>query len=227
MSIRLHREVERLKQEILNLVAEVEENLRNSVEAFAKLDPDLARKVIESDPLVDQKEVDLEEECLKILALYQPVAIDLRFIIAVLKINSDLERISDMAVNIAERAEFLFARKRNVISFDFNLMSEKVQGMLRKSINSLIKLDVNLSYEVCAEDNEIDAMNREMYTAVKNAILKNPDDVEIILNFLVVSRNLERIADHATNIAEDIIYMIEGDIMRHHVKEHINNLKTL
>ena len=219
MTNRLHKEVESLKKHLLSLVAEVEENVRMSVEALEKLNCTLAEKVIAADLNVDRREVDIEEECLKILALYQPVANDLRFIIAVLKINTDLERISDLAVNIAERAAFLVTAKRIQMPFDFTIMSDKVQDMLRKSINALITLDSQGAYEVCADDDIVDAYHREMYVIVQDAIRKSPDDLDELIHYLGVSRHLERIADQTTNIAEDIIYLINGEIVRHHVED--------
>jgi len=222
MTSLIHKEIEKLKQRILALVAQVEENVRMSVQALENLDTDLAEQVIRADLKVDQLEVDFEEDCLKILALFQPVATDLRFIVAALKINSDLERISDLAVNIAERARFLVTRKHISIPFDFSVMTDKVQDMLRTSINALVRLDAKKAYSVCKEDDEVDALHREMYVIVQKHIHEFPEDTEEIMHFLSISRHLERIADHATNIAEDIIYMIDGDIVRHHIEDFVH-----
>ena len=220
MTYLLHKEIEKLKQHILTLVAEVEENVSMSVNALINYNSELAEKVINIDSKIDQMEVELEEECLKILALHQPVANDLRFIIAVLKINNDLERISDLAVNIAERAEFFVTRKRIDIPFDFSVMAQKSQDMLRKSIDALVTLNTDIAYEVCKADDEVDGLNREFYDIVKTVIRKNPEYIEEMTHYLGVSRHLERIADHATNIAEDVIYMIDGNIVRHHVEDY-------
>ena len=220
MTYLLHKEIEKLKQHILTLVAEVEENVSMSVNALINYNSELAEKVINIDLKIDQMEVELEEECLKILALHQPVANDLRFIIAVLKINNDLERISDLAVNISERAEFLATRKRIDIPFDFSVMAQKSQDMLRKSIDALVTLNTDIAYEVCKADDEVDGLNREFYDIVKTAIRKNPEYIEEMTHYLGVSRHLERIADHATNIADDVIYMIDGNIVRHHVEDY-------
>ncbi|MBT4482866.1 MAG: phosphate signaling complex protein PhoU [Candidatus Latescibacteria bacterium] len=220
MTNRLHKEIESLKKNIMTIVAEVEENVRMSVNSLKKRDSKLAKEVIEQDHHIDQREVQLEEECLKILALYQPVANDLRFIIAVMKINNDLERISDLAVNIAERAEFLATRETTGIPFDFSLMADKVQEMLRNSIHALVTLDLKLAHEVCAADDKVDDLNREMYHIVEDSVRRNPENIKELLHYLGVSRHLERIADSATNIAEDIIYMIDGEIVRHHVESY-------
>jgi phosphate transport system protein len=180
----------------------------------------MAQSVIESDVDVDSEEVEIEEECLKLLALYQPVAVDLRFIVAVLKINNDLERIGDLAVNIAQRSLTLASQQPIEIGFDLSGMAEKARGMLRKSLDSLVKMDTSLAREVCAEDEEVDEMNRRMYDLVKKQVVKAPDRVQCLLQLLLVSRNLERIADLSTNIAEDVIYMVDGVIVRHRVDQY-------
>jgi len=220
MTNRLHKEIDHLKKNILAQVAAVEENLRMAVTALENRDVTLANEVVEADLTIDKQEVDLEEECLKILALHQPVAADLRFIIAVLKINNDLERISDLAVNISERVFFIADWKQIDLPFDFILMGNKVQDMVRRSIDALITLDSACAYNVCRDDDEIDELNREMYKIVGEAVRRNPDDITGLLHFLGVSRYLERIADHATNIAQDIIYLIDGKIVRHNLEEH-------
>ena len=177
--------------------------------------PAMARQVIENDIEIDQTEIDVEEECLKILALHQPVAIDLRFIVAVLKMNNDLERIGDLAVNIAERALLLNEQVKIDFPFDFSGIAEKTQRMLRSSLDAMVNLNPPLAREVCALDDEVDAINRKMYDQVKAAIQEHPENVDSLIALLSVSRYLERIADHATNIAEDVLYMIEGHIARH------------
>jgi phosphate transport system protein len=215
MTYRLQREIEQLKQQFLTLAAVVENNVRLSVQAFIEWNPGLAVEAIENDRQVNQIEVDLEEECLKVLALYQPVAQDLRFIVALLKINSDLERISDLAVHVAERAMCLADMRRVQVPFDFNLLGRKVQAMLRKSIDALVNLDATSAYEVCAADDEVDDMHRSFYTVFHKIIASNPSYSEEMTSYLGISRHLERIADLATNIAEDTVYMVNGDIIRH------------
>lgn len=220
MAKHLQKEIETLKKNILSLGARVEESVREATLSVEQRDGKLAEKIIEKDIEIDQIEVEVEEECLKILALHQPVAIDLRFIIAVLKINSDLERIGDLAVNIAERAAFLATQPQPDISFDFVGMAHNAQMMLKKSIDALVQLSVELAREVCVSDDVIDAMNRQMYLKVQDAIRAHPDQMDSLIHMLSISRHLERIADHATNIAEDIIYMIEGQIVRHKTEEY-------
>jgi phosphate transport system protein len=215
MSRHMEREIERLKKKILALSAVVENNVQKAVKSIAERDLQLANKIIASDPEIDQMEIDVEEECLKLLALYQPVAIDLRFIIAVLKINSDLERIGDLAANIAERGAFLATKEKVEIPFDFPGMSQLTQAMLRDSLDALVNLDSGLARKVMAADDAIDELHRQMYAQVQEGIIREPDHMDCLINLLAVSRQLERIADHATNIAEDVIYMVEGEIVRH------------
>jgi len=211
----LQKEIDKLKKRILTLSAMVEERVRLAVKSVDERDPRLADRVIAGDLEIDEMEVDIEEDCLKILALHQPVAIDLRFIIAVLKINSDLERIGDYAVNIAERARLLASKESINFPFDFPAMAGKVQEMVRTSLDALVNLDADLARKVFTRDNEVDGINREMYRNVEESMRRSPDHIEHLINLIGVSRNLERIADHATNIAEDILYMIEGEIVRH------------
>src|SRR3990167_6478681 len=163
MALHLQKEVGKLKKQILSLGAVVEEAVRKAVAALEKRDEKLARDVLDHDNDIDQMEVDLEEECLKILALYQPVANDLRVVIAVLKINNDLERIGDLAGNIAERALQLACAHKASIPFDFHKMAERVQRMLRCSLDALVNADAELASEVRHSDDEIDDMHREVY----------------------------------------------------------------
>ncbi len=216
----LEREIENLKKQILALSATVEDNVYKAVQALTERSSTLADEVIKSDLRIDETEVAIEEECLKVLALHQPVAIDLRFIIAIMKINNDLERMGDLAVNIAERAMFLATQEKPGVPLDLPLMAEKTKVMMKKSLDSLMKQDSRLAYEVLAADDEIDAMNRQMYGEIQDAIRRRPDQLESFIHLLSCSRHLERIANHATNIAEDVIYMIEGTIVRHRAEDY-------
>ena len=210
-----HRELQKLKKRILSLGAMVEERVYMATKSIENRDSDLAEKIIKSDYEIDEMEVDVEEECLKILALYQPVAVDLRFITAVIKINNDLERIADEAVNIARGVKYIAKGKKLHFDFDFYSMAEKTEAMLKKSLDALVTLDVDLAFKVCILDDEVDKINAEVHRIVKDGIKDNPDHVESFINLLLISRHLERIADHATNIAEEVIYLIEGEIVRH------------
>jgi phosphate transport system protein len=220
VSKHLEMEIENLKKLILSLSAKVEDNVYKAVQSLTERDSSIADEIIKSDPGIDDTEVTIEEECLKVLALHQPVAGDLRFIVAILKINNDLERMGDLAVNIAERAMFLATREKPDIPLDLPLMAEKTKAMMKKSLDSLMKQDAKLAHEVLETDDEIDAMNREMYARIQDAIRRKPEQIESLIHLLSCSRHLERIADHATNIAEDVIYMIDGVIVRHHAEDY-------
>ena len=215
MSQHLVREITRVKQQILTLGAEVEDSLRHAVMSLVNRDTALAQQVVTRDSEIDQHEVDIEEECLKILALHQPVAIDLRFLIAVLKINNDLERIGDLAVNIAERSLSLSMQPPVAPPFDLPAMAERVQGMVRRSLDALVSVDVAGAQRVLDEDQHVDDIHRQMYDQVKAAIRKDVDKTDELIQLLAVSRYLERVADHATNIAEDVLYLVNGQIARH------------
>lgn len=216
----LQREIENLKRKILSLGASVETAVHEAIRSIEERDTRLAQKIIEDDILIDEMEIEVEEECLKILALHQPVAIDLRFLVAVLKINNDLERIGDLAVNIAERSSFLATRPPINVSFDFSQMCKQTEAMLNTSLDALVNLSPELAHKVCTSDDAIDAMNRQMYLRIQETIGKQPERMVSLIHLLSVSRHLERIADHATNIAEDVIYMVEGQIVRHQTEKY-------
>jgi phosphate transport system protein len=223
MTLLLEKEINKLKKMLLTLSAIVEDNLFNGVKSLVDRDLDLARKVIEDDTRVDEAEVELEEEGLKILALHQPMAIDLRFIVAVLRINSDLERIADFAVNLAERATTLCEHETDKMPIKtpelLESMARASKAMLRKSLDALVNMDAGLAREVIAGDDEVDEMSRKMFTWFYEMVRLHPERVECLTQLLSASRYLERVADHATNIAEDVAYMVEGEIIRHHTDE--------
>jgi phosphate transport system protein len=215
MPVHLLREIEIIKKRVLSMGAAVEEQVRKSVEALVKRDARLAAEVIREDMEIDHIEVDIEEECLKLLALYQTVASDLRFIVAILKMNNDLERIGDLAVNIAERAQFLANLEPDEPPFDLKGMAQKAQVMLKKSLDSMVNRDPLLAYEVCAADEEVDNVNRQAYAVLERLVEERPARIKTLIHHFTALRQIERIADHATNIAEAVIYMIQGDIIRH------------
>jgi phosphate transport system protein len=215
MSKYLQQELIKLKKKFYELCAIVEEDTRNAVRSVYEADADLARKVIEKDEEIDRFEIEIEEDCLKLLALYQPVAIDLRLIISMLKINSDLERIGDLAVNIAERSLRIIELDQKNPDFDFTEMCEKALSMVKNSIDSLIDFDEKKAEAVMEADDEIDELHKCVFKKVADALKDKPGSFEILSQYLTISRALERIGDHATNIAEDVVYMINGTIVRH------------
>jgi len=215
MTKHFENEIDRLRAKILHLTAMVEESLRRAVSSITEHDAALAKQVIEGDIEIDRIEVEVEEECLKILALHQPVASDLRYVVAALKINNDLERIGDLAVNIAKRARDIAQSDPPPVPFDLSAMLAIALDMVRRSADALVNSDAEGAHAVCEADNEIDDLHKGAYDAVHKEIQARPDLVGYYMSLLGVSRNLERIADHATNIAEDVIYMVRGDIIRH------------
>ncbi len=219
MPVHFRREIQKLSQEILALSREVEDQVWQAVRSVEERDADLAHQVIQKDREIDLQEVEVEEECLKILALYQPVAIDLRYVVAVLKINNDLERIGDLAVNIAERALFLARYPEFHLPVNLTRMAHKTLEMLRNSLESLVQMDAALARSVCRMDNEVDTLHLEIYRMVEAKLCERCQCVRCYISLLSVSKHLERIADLATNIAEDVIYMMEGKIIRHHRDE--------
>jgi len=215
MTKHFRKELETIKKRILTLGSMVEDLVHDSVQAVDRVDADLADEIIKKDSEIDEAEVDIEEECLKVLALHQPVAVDLRFIIAVIKINNELERIGDQAVNIAQRVQVIAKRPKPPFWFDYSEMGEKAQKMLRMSLDALVNLDVDLAYRVITMDDEVDQIKSDAYDKIKQAIQDLPERVGYYINLLLISRHLERLADHATNIAEEVIYLVEGEIFRH------------
>ena len=209
------RELEAIKKRILTLGALVEDRVLMASKAIEEVDGAAAAEIIRLDYEIDEMEVEIEEECLKVLALHQPVAVDLRFIIAVIKINGELERIGDQAVNIAQRIEVIAKRPKPPFMFDYTVMSEKAVRMLKMSLDAMVNLDVDLAFKVITLDDEVDQIKKDAYDKIKQAIRELPERVGYYINLLLISRHLERLADHATNIAEEVIYLVEGQIFRH------------
>jgi len=215
MPIHLNKEISRLKQMILELCTYVEENVCRAVDAVESVDANKARNVIKRDKVVDAREIDIEEECLKILALHQPVAGDLRYVIACLKLNNDLERIGDLAKSIAKNAITLHESGLSGIPFDFTAIEENTKDMLRNSIDSLIDRDAVKAQLVCEADDYVDALEAEIKSKLKDMIQQKPENIDSYIALQSVARSLERIADYSTNIAEDVIYLVKGEIVRH------------
>jgi phosphate transport system protein len=213
----MEREIEKLKKKLLTVSANVETALQKAIRSLRNRDAILAQQVIDGDRDIDQMEVDVEEEVLKILALYNPVAIDLRFVISVLKINSELERIGDQAANIAARTVFLDTHPKIQIPQELTKMVNGTQAMLKKSLDALINMDSKLARDVLQADDEIDDLHRKMYSLVQDRIRSDIDRIDCWISVLSVSRQLERTADQVTNIAEDVIYLVEGEIVRHRI----------
>ena len=215
MSMILVHEITVLQTRVVRLALEVESRFEKALEALARRDTETARALAASDDVIDRQEVEIEEECLKILALHQPVASDLRWVIAVLKINNDLERIGDIAVNIAERVPRLVPSPPSGMEQHLQQMGGQATGMLRRALDALARRDAGLAREVLAQDAALDQMHRQTFATVEQGVVAGPVEVAALLLFLSVSRDLERVGDHVTNIAEDLIYLFQGAIVRH------------
>ena len=219
----LQRDLDLLKKEMMSIASMAEEAMNKAVLALIDRRPELAEEVIREDDCINQQEVKFEEECLKALALHQPVAADLRLIVVAIKINNDLERIGDLAVNIAERAAYLSKCDALQISLNFSGMVDKVREMLRRSLDALASANAKLAREVLAMDDEVDDANREMFVSLQRLMHEDPTTIERAVHFLSVSRHLERIGDLATNIAQDVVYMVEGELIRHRAEDYSEN----
>ncbi|MFQ5645957.1 MAG: phosphate signaling complex protein PhoU [bacterium] len=215
MSLLLTREIETIKRDILLMGSLVEESLAKAVSALMNRRPNLAEEVIRDDDKINHQEIKVEESCLKILALHQPVAVDLRFITSVMKINNDLERMGDLVVNIAGRSSRLCKKEGLIIPGDLPRMATEVQKMVRNSLDSLVGRDAVLARKICASDNLVDEYNKANYKEIRNRMAEEPEHLSGLIHLLIISRHLERIGDLSTNIAEDVIYMVEGEIVRH------------
>lgn len=216
MSKHLTRDLEGLERRLLLLAGEVEEAVRRSVRALLERRMELAERVIEGDDSIDRLEVEVEDECLKMLALHQPVASDLRFIVACLKGASDLERIGDLAGSIAERAVSFAARSEMPLPAQLHEMVEACARMLRTAIESFVRGDSPSARALLVQDERIDRLHRDVIQSCLSAMHDDPAAIEQAVDLISISKNLERIGDHVTNIAEDVVYLVEGDIIRHH-----------
>lgn len=220
MTRHLQRDINRVQSEMLSLSSMVERMIEKAILALHERSDSLAQEVIDSDNVVDQREVQLEDECLKLLALHQPVAVDLRRIAAVLKINNDLERIADLAVNVAERVRSLITFPQFPVPDDVRLMASLATRMVRNALDAFVELDSKAARRVMRSDAELDSLNVAVIEQLIATMQKDPAMVPPGLHCFSAARHIERIGDHATNIAEDVVYLVEGEIVRH---QHIES----
>ena len=208
-----------LTRQVLHMGGLVERAVDRSLGALLERDKVRAREVIDSDEEVDRLENEVEERCLDVLALRQPVARDLRYVAGVLKINSDLERMADLAVNIAERAEILSEVPPLPFRPDVTRLAALVKRMVRDGLDSLQRLDAQLAFRTWQADAEADRLYRELIRQAIQFMSEHPERLGDVMHLVGALRNLERLADHATNIAEDVIFVVQGRIVRHHMRE--------
>ena len=215
MSVHLERQIDKIKGMITAEFEDVAQAVQRAIEAAEQRDAELAKQVIQHDASINQAEIDIEEECLHTLACYQPVAFDLRYLVAVLKMNNDLERIADLAVNIAEQARFLANEPPMEFMSYINGMSGEVNQMIEQALNAMLEADAEKADAVRSADDRVDVLHRRMYEQVERAMPDYPQHARQLIHVMNISKQLERIADLACNIAEDVIYVVRGHILRH------------
>jgi phosphate transport system protein len=210
-----HEELDGLKQTLLAMGALVEDQIRRVMHALLERDDGLAREVMERDQRVNAYDVEIDEKCVELLALHQPTAIDLRVIMTAVKIVTDLERIGDQAVNIAQRAIELNSEPQLKPYVDLPRMAECAQRMVKESLDAFVNRDTELARRVCASDSEVDSLKEQIFRELLTFMMQDPKTIPRALRLILISRFMERIADHSTNIAEMVIYMVEGKLVRH------------
>ncbi len=212
-------ELDILKSKLLRMASLVEAIIAKSIKALMERKPELTEKVWDEEDAINMLEIDIDDQCLKLLALRQPIAVDLRFITSAMKINNDLERMGDLAINIVGCTKEILKYPQLKPLNDIPQIANFAQEMVMESIKSLVNRDSKLAREVCKQDSNVDSLNDQLFREILTYMMQNPKNIEIGLEFILVGRNLERIADHATNIAEDVIYLVEGKTIKHHIEE--------
>ncbi|MEW6487060.1 MAG: phosphate signaling complex protein PhoU [Thermodesulfobacteriota bacterium] len=210
-------DLEALQEKVLRMGALVEDAIGRALSALVDRDPELARETIGRDHLVNRLEVEVDEHCIELLALRQPAAGDLRLIITGLKITTDLERIGDLAVNLCERVLELLEAPPLKPLIDLPRMADRARAMLRQALDAYVARDAERAQEVCALDDEVDRLNDQVFRELLTYMLENPANIPRALGLIMIGKYLERIADHATNISEMVIYLVKGKDIRHTV----------
>ena len=216
METRFQQEMNLLKEHLLQMAGLAERAISNAIEALVKRDTGLAERTIAEDEKINRLEIVIDEWCLKLLALHQPMAADLRFITSAMRINTELERIGDQAVNIAERVISLNQEPQLKPYIDIPRMAEITQSMVKEVLDAFVKKDVNLARSVCERDDQLDGLNDQVFSELLTYMLSDPKTITRSVHLIIVSRCLERIADHATNIAEGVIFMVKALVIKHH-----------
>ena len=216
METHLQQELNRLKAELLKMAGLAEQAIRNAVEALVKRNTSLAEKAIAEDEKLNEMEILIDDRCLKLLALHQPLAADLRFITSAMRINIDLERIGDQAVNIAERAISLNQEPQLKPYIDIPRMAQITQSMVKDVLDAFVNGDAELARSVCERDDQVDALNDQVFRELLTYMMAESKTITRAVHLIIVSRCLERIADHATNIAEGVIFMVKALVIKHH-----------
>jgi phosphate transport system protein len=209
-------ELEQLKARLLEMGGLAEEQVRCAVDGLVKRDRDLIARALTGDDPLNALHMEVDNRCFRLLALYQPMAVDLRAIVAAVKINTDLERVGDLAINIAEAAQRYVGHAPVKKLIDIPRMAVIAQSMLRDALDAFVRRDTALAQSVLNQDDQLDALKTQIFRELLTYMLADPHTVEPALNLILISRHLERIGDHATNIAEDVIFMVSARDVRHH-----------
>ncbi len=215
MARQKEQDIEALKERVLKMGGAVEESIRKSIVALVERDQKLAIEVIDGDAIVNNFDVEIEEECIRFLAIWQPSGSNLRFITTAIKIITDLERMGDLAVDICERAIELNEEPPLKPYIDIPRMAEAAQKMLKDSLDAFVAKDAELALKVCAADDYVDNLNRQIFNELLLFMLKDPKNISRAVRLTYITKYLERVADHATNIAEMVVYMVKGKVIRH------------
>lgn len=218
MTIHLQRDLDKVRQQVLLLGGLVKENTQQAIAYLSRQDGERRAEILDRETQINQLEVEVEEDCLKILALHQPVATDLRFVVAVLKVTNDLERMGDQAINILSRADVIASEPPLAFSFPIDQMAVIVDEMVTGSLDCLIRQNIDLAERVVAMDDELDDLHASNFAKLREAVIAQPSSVNVAMSYATISANLERIGDLSTNIAEDVIFMTAGDIVRHSIQ---------
>lgn len=213
---KMDQEMESLEEDLFHMVSLVEDMIDKSVDSLVRKDKKIAQEVINTDEQVNELEVKLDDSCIRLLALYQPQAGELRRITMAMKINNDLERMGDHAVNIAERALWLSSRPQVKPLIDLPRMAKKSIQMVRGSITAFVNSDAEAAIEVCKKDDEVDALEDQIFRELLTYMASNPATIERAIRLIFIARNLERLADLATNVSEDVVFIIQGESIKHH-----------
>ncbi len=212
-------ELKHLRQQLVNMAGLVEEAIGRAIRALVSRDATLARGVIAGDEPINMAEIEIDELCLRFLALHHPEASDLRFVTMAFKINNDLERMGDLAVNIAQRTLDLLKEPLLKPLIDIPRMAELAQAMVKDSLDAFVRHDAELAREICRRDDDVDRLNDQVFRELLTYMLQDPRSIERAVGLILVGRHLERIADHATNIAEDVVYLVQAKTIKHHVAD--------
>lgn len=221
MERHFEREIDTLKEQLLLMGGRTEQLVRKSIASLVRRDPELARETVDDDRQIDRLEIEIEERCIRLFALQQPLATDLRFIMAALKISNDLERVGDHGVNIAQSAMRLVEQPQLKPLVDIPRMADLATAMLNDALDAFVRRDSESARRLCRKDDEVDQLNRQVFRELISYMIESPATISRAMELILVARNLERVADLATNIAEEVVFVQEARIIKHRADERV------